>query len=133
MSAHPSLLRAHAHVCVCILIAMFTAAWAPRAGAIPTAPGFVVSVYDSVPDVEDMVFGTDGALYVGRDNSGSGGGNADSVKIHRIVPGGGSHTTWGTRATWDPDAVGFDAAGLVTGVAGSVIVGGRPPVPPPVW
>ena len=83
-----------------------------------------------MPDPLGLTFGTDGALYVGRDNSGSGGGNADSVRIHRIAPGGGSHIQYGARATWDPDVVIYDAAGAYSGVAGSVVVGGRRAPPP---
>lgn len=96
------------------------------AGAAPTGPGLTIVVHDSLPDPIGMTFGSDGAMYVGRDNSFSGGGNADSVRIHRIAPGGGSHRQYGVRATWDPDAVFFDATGQYSGVAGSVIVGGRP-------
>ena len=94
--------------------------------AVPAGPGLTIAIHDSLPDPLGLTFGTDGALYVGRDNSGSGGGNADSVRIHRIAPGGGSHIQYGARATWDPDVLIFDAAGTYSGVAGSVIVGGRP-------
>lgn len=96
------------------------------AAAAPTGAGFAITVYDSLPDPAGLAFAPDGSLYVGRDNAGSGGGNADSVRIHRIAPGGGSHSEYGLRATWDPDAITFDATGAYSGVAGSVIVGGRP-------
>ncbi len=99
---------------------------ADPAAAVPTGAGFAITVYDSLPDPAGLVFAPDGTLYVGRDNAGSGGGNADSVRIHRIPPGGGSHSEYGLRATWDPDAITFDATGAYSGVAGSVIVGGRP-------
>ena len=96
----------------------------------PFGGGSHVASGPILPDPLGLTFGTDGALYVGRDNSGSGGGNADSVRIHRIAPGGGSHIQYGARATWDPDVVIYDAAGAYSGVAGSVVVGGRRAPPP---
>jgi sugar lactone lactonase YvrE len=90
----------------------------------PTVPGAQTTVYARVTDPQKLTFAPDGTLFAGRDNSGSGGGNADSVKVHRIAPGGASVTEFGTSAIPDPDAVVFDAAGTVSGVAGSVIVGG---------
>lgn len=110
-----------------VLIAASQASYAVRtSAAAPIGNGYVVTTYDSLPDPMALSFGTDGSLYVGRDNAGSGGGNADSVRIHKIAPGGGSHVPFGDRATWDPDALIYDATGAYSGVAGSVVVGGRP-------
>jgi hypothetical protein len=97
------------------------------AHAVPIAPGFTVTVHESVPDPIAQTFGPDGALYLGRDNAGSGGGGADAVFIHRVAPGGGSHVTYGVSAIPDPDEVFFDGSGIYSGVAGSVIVGGVHP------
>jgi hypothetical protein len=94
--------------------------------AVPSGPDVTISAYDVPVDPVGLSFGTDGALFVGRDNAGSGGGNADPVRIHRIAPGGGSHAEYGLVATPDPDAVFFDGTGVFSGVAGSVIVGGHP-------
>lgn len=114
---------------VSLFVLLTTGPAAFEVGASAAAPignGYVVTMYDSLPDPMALSFGTDGALYVGRDNAGSGGGNADSVRIHKIAPGGGSHVAFGDRATWDPDALIYDATGAYSGVAGSVVVGGRP-------
>jgi sugar lactone lactonase YvrE len=61
-----------------------------------------------------LSFAPDGSLYVGRD-----GGN----RIHRVAPGGGSVAEFGPPMV-DPDAVLFDAAGVISGVPNSVLVGG---------
>lgn len=119
--------KSRATVSLFVLVAAFPAALVvDTATAAPIGHGYVVTTYDSLPDPMALSFGTDGSLYVGRDNSGSGGGNADTVRIHRIAPGGGSHIQYGAAPTADPDAVIFDATGAYSGVAGSVIVGGRP-------
>lgn len=99
----------------------------PLAGAMaqPQVPGAVTSSYATVPDPLSLSFGADGALYVGRDNSGSGGGNPDAVKIHRIGPGGSPVTEFGNAAIPDPDAVIVDRTGAISGIAGSVLVGGQ--------
>ena len=62
----------------------------PVAGlrAQPIVTNAAVSVHAVVTDPLSLSFGADGALYTGRDNSGSGGGYGDAVKIHRIAPGG---------------------------------------------
>lgn len=89
-------------------------------------PGFTVSTYANVTDPKQLSFATSGplagSLFVGRDNTGSGGTSADSVSIHRIGPGGGPVVTYGP-AIEDPDAVAFDATGAISGTAGSVLVG----------
>lgn len=51
-------------------------------------------------------FAPAGTLFVGRDNSSSGGTAGDAVKIHRVVPGGSSVT--------DPEEVAYDALGIVS-------------------
>ncbi len=56
--------------------------------AVPSGPDVIISAYDVPVDPVGLSFGADGALFVGRDNAGSGGGNADAVRIHRIAPGG---------------------------------------------
>ena len=99
----------------------------PLAGALaqPQVPGAVTTRYATVTDPLSVSFGADGALYVGRDASGSGGGNADSVKIHRVAPGGTSVGEFGNTAIPDPDAVIVDRTGAISGVAGAVLVGGQ--------
>ncbi|WP_250481782.1 hypothetical protein [Caballeronia sp. NCTM5] len=62
-----------------------------------------------------LSFGTDGALYVGR----QGGNN----RIHRIAPKGSTVSEFGPPMV-DPDAVLFDAAGHISGIPNSVLVGG---------
>jgi hypothetical protein len=50
----------------------------------PVVPGFIVSTYANVTDARGLSFDPAGNLYVGRDNSGSGGGDAEAVRIHRV-------------------------------------------------
>jgi hypothetical protein len=71
-----------------------------------------------------MAFGNDGSLFLGRDNVGSGGDFGDPVKINRIPDDNGLSEEFGTTSIPDPDAVAFDAAGAISGVPGSVLVGG---------
>jgi hypothetical protein len=92
--------------------------------SLPVAPGFDVEVYAEVTDPMELSFGPDGSLYVGRENSGSGGGNRDAVKVHRVAPGGREVEELGVVAISDPDTVLFDADGSFTGVPGSLLVGG---------
>jgi hypothetical protein len=92
--------------------------------ASPIVPGFVVTTYASVPDPEHLSFSPDGVLYVGRDNSGSGGGDGDAVKIHRVGIGGSPVVEYGNSSILDPDAVLFGSPGGAFGIAGSVLVGG---------
>lgn len=87
----------------------------PVALALPTVrPGFNVQVYSNVDEPMKLSFGPDGALYVGRQ-----GGN----RIHRIAPEGRSVSEFGPPMV-DPDAVLVDAAGRISGVPNSVLVGG---------
>ena len=96
------------------------------AGAAPIVPGFTVSHYADVDDPVEMTFDpATGVMYVGRDASGSGGSEASAVKIHVVGAGGAPVGEYGDTAIADPDSVLFDAAGSVSGVAGSVLVGGR--------
>jgi len=88
------------------------------------APGFQVQVYAPVTDPVNLTFDSAGNLFVGRDNVGSGGGNSDAVRIHRVGVGGSPVAEYGDSAIFDPDSVVFDALGTISGTAGSVLVGG---------
>lgn len=88
---------------------------------------FTSSVYAVVTDPMGLSFAADGTLYCGRDNSGSGGGSSDALKISRVAPGGSPVTQFGNVAVADPDAVIVDLAGAVSGTAGAVLVGGDAP------
>jgi hypothetical protein len=92
--------------------------------AIPTVTNCTTTVYTNLTDPVMMSFAPDGSLFVGRDNSGSGGSSQDAVKIHKIGPNASSLAEYGNTAITDPDAVAFDAVGLVSGAAGNVLVGG---------
>ena len=94
-----------------------------RAVAEPVVPGAAVTVYATVTDPVSLAFDAAGYLYVGRDNAGSGGGNGDAVRIHRVSPGGSPVIEYGVSAVLDPDAVIVDVNGLF-GDAGAVVVGG---------
>ena len=91
---------------------------------MPVVSGFNVTVYASAADPMNMSFAPDGTLYIGRDNIGSGGDFGDPVRISRIPVGGGTAQEFGTNAIPDPDAVIVDKLGLISGVPGSVLVGG---------
>ena len=94
----------------------------PLAGASaqPAVPGAATSTYATVTDPYAISFGADGALYVGRDNYGTGGPNEEPFKIRRVGPGGSPLAEFGNAAIPDPDAVIVDRAGLVSGIAGAV-------------
>jgi len=85
-----------------------------------------VETYANVTDPVALTFDyATGVLYVGRDNSGSpGGSNLEAVKIHRVGPNGSSVDEYGDSPISDPDVVTFDASGAISGVPGSVLVGG---------
>lgn len=87
------------------------------------APGFTVEVYANVTDPIDLAFDPAGNLYTGRDNTGSGGGSSDPVRIHRIAAGGAPVIEYGAVPIFDPDSVVFDVAGTISGTPGSVLVG----------
>jgi sugar lactone lactonase YvrE len=89
----------------------------------PVAAGFDIAPYAEVSDPIFLSFDADGNLYTGRDASGSGGGAADAVKIHRIAPGGSPVTEYGEVPIPDPDTVLVDPTGAWAGVPGAVLVG----------
>jgi hypothetical protein len=83
-----------------------------------------VAIYANVTDPIRLAFDSTGVMYVGRDNSGSGGGAGDAVKIHRVGLGGAPVVEYGSSAIVDPDALVVDASGDI-GSAGAVLVGGQ--------
>jgi len=87
-------------------------------------PGYVVETYAEVADPIELAFDSLGNLFVGRDNSGSGGSQVGPAKIHRIAPDG-TVTEWGAEALSDPDVVAVDTSGAITGTPNSVLVGQR--------
>ncbi|MCX6875228.1 MAG: hypothetical protein NTW21_15690 [Verrucomicrobia bacterium] len=93
--------------------------------APPVVPGTQTTIYARVTDPVRLSFAPDGTLFVGRDNYGSGGGNSDAVKIHRVGPGGSPVEEYGNTAITDPDAVYYDTTGQFSGTPGAVIVGGE--------
>ncbi len=97
------------------------------ASADPIVPGFDIAVYANVTDPMSIVFDPAGNLYVGRDNTGSGGSSGDSVRIHRIGVGGSPVNEYGDTAIPDPDEVVYDVSGAISGTASSVLVGGQMP------
>lgn len=87
-------------------------------------PGFIVEEYATVGGPVEMSFDPTGILYVGHDLSFSGGTSTDPAKIHRVGIGGFPVEEYGLATIGDPDAVLFDVLGVVSGVPGSVLVGG---------
>ena len=96
---------------------------APLAHAQPVVPGFTVETYATVPGPVGLSFAADGTLFTGRDVPGTTGG--DTVKIHRIPPGGGAGVEYGESGIPDPDGVLVDLDGSISGTAGAVIVTGQ--------
>lgn len=96
-------------------------AGAAHAMPLPSFPGFSVEVYANVTDPIRVTFAPDGTMFVGRDDTGSGGGNG-AARIHKITPGGGSVTEYGP-ALADPDTVLYDTTGSISGTPGSVLIG----------
>jgi hypothetical protein len=85
----------------------------------PVVPGFDVDEYASVDKPQAISFAPDGTMFVGW-----GGEGFTAHRIHRVDIGG-NVTEYGLQPLADPDAVLFDAGGSVSGVAGSVLVGGQ--------
>ncbi len=98
----------------------------PIALADPTVPGFAVEVYAPITDPVTLSFAPNGDLYVGRDLSGLGAGPGDATRIRRVSAGGSIVEEFGPSIP-DPDAVLFDANGLIAPTAGSVLVGSQNP------
>lgn len=92
---------------------------------VPTAWGAEATVHSAVVDPMQIAMAPDGTLFAGRDAIGSGGTNADPAKIQRVPAGGGPGLEFGVVPIPDPDAVVVDIAGLLSGMAGSVLVGGQ--------
>jgi hypothetical protein len=108
--------------------AVLIATLAPLTGAPALAqsvPGFNVTTYAVVDNPVLLSFGPDGTLYVGRDTVAS--GSATAIKVHRVGLGGAPVTEIGNTTTPDPDALCLDVAGAISGVPGSVLVGGLIP------
>lgn len=104
------------------LIALTLLALASVGGA-QTVPGFDVQVYAQVTDPIRIDFAPDGSIYCGRDNTGSGGGNSDALRLYRVGPCAVDVTLFSNTAITDPDTVVFDTTGSYTGIANSVVVG----------
>ncbi|QDU68182.1 NHL repeat-containing protein [Engelhardtia mirabilis] len=99
----------------------FDLAFGPDAPPLPTAPGYDVSTYaPNVPGPFVLDFAPDGRLFVGQQTQPVIGVNA----FVTVVAPDGTHAPYGAAPTLDPDVVVYDAVGTVSGVPGSVIVGG---------
>ena len=89
------------------------------ASAAPVVPGFNVTPYAAVAEQNRFTFDALGTLFIGNTNNAVSG-----AIVHRVGPGGSPVGGFGP-AIFDPDSVLFDTAGVVSGVAGSVLVGGN--------
>ncbi len=105
--------------CATLLAGLFGA---PRAVSAQSVPGFQVSTYATVPNPVLLSFGPDGALYAGRDPVAA--GSATAQFVNRIGVGGSPVTPLGNVAIPDPDTTVLDVAGTISGVPGSLLVGG---------
>lgn len=97
--------------------------FATAASAQTVDPDFFIEEWATVTDPMKISFDASGHLFAGRDNSGSGGGFGDAVKIHRIESDGASFSEYGMTSIPDPDAVAVDVDG-VFGTPGAVLMGG---------
>jgi hypothetical protein len=97
---------------ICVLVLLCSSAY-----AVPVVPGKTVSTYANVSEPATLTFDPAGVLYVGNDD------NDAPVKIYRVSTAG-VVTMYGSIGLTDPDAVAFDAGGTISGIAGSVLVGG---------
>lgn len=115
------------HLIVLLLTLVLTLS--TYAQSLPSIPGFSVAVYATDPMLQtsnSMCFAPDGTIYA------SNASYSTSLGIFRIAPGGGpgSVTSYGDLP-WSPHScVGYDASGLVSGTAGSVLAGGGSSSPP---
>jgi sugar lactone lactonase YvrE len=91
---------------------------AGAATAAPVVPGFSVTTYATAPAPVRLTFDATGVMYVG-----NGSNSLAGAPISRVAVGGGVATPYGP-AIFDPDAVLYDALGTVSGVPGTVLVGG---------
>jgi hypothetical protein len=94
------------------------AATAP-AGAQPTAPGYTLCDYAiGFTNAVTMAWAPGGVLFVAHEDNGT------PTRIYRVGPGGSPITLYGDTDLPDPDSIAFDASGIVSGVPGTVLVGG---------
>lgn len=105
---------------VCFLLGLV---WS--AAAFPYVNGAATLVYTNVIDPMLMSFAPDGTLFVGRDARGSGGDAYDPVFVSKVGPNASSVGDFGNTVMKDPDAVGYDPLGLVSGTPGALLVGGN--------
>jgi len=98
-------------------------AFASVMASAQTYTGKIVEFYADCIDPLSLSFNNaNGDLFVGRDNTGSGGGGGDDLKIHRVAYNSGIGIEYGDSPIHDPDGVLFDTNGTITGLAGSVMV-----------
>ncbi|MCG3129199.1 MAG: Serine/threonine-protein kinase PknD [Phycisphaerae bacterium] len=87
---------------------------------LPWHAQYYADHYATVDDPVNLTFAPSGELFVGRETIGFG----NPVKIHRIGLGGTPVSEYGAVGIEDPDAVVCDVAGVVSGVPGTILVGG---------
>jgi hypothetical protein len=103
-----------------VLVLLAAGSFAPHVEAQTVVPELKVWIWAPVLDPVDLTAGTDGALYVGRDLTGSGGGADDPTRIHRISPTA-VVAPFGPTLD-DPDTVWLDLSGVVAPIPGSILV-----------
>ena len=91
----------------------------------PVVGGTSTTVYATVAGPQNLAFAPDGTLFVGRDSCG--GGCLDTVKIWRVGRGGSPVSGFGNAPISDPDALIVDQDGRISGITGSVLIGGESP------
>lgn len=101
--------------------------WTPSkvdSADVPFAPAFQVSAYAFLTNPIGLAFAPDGTLYVGMDQGGLPISDPNE-RIRRVEAGGRTVSTFGNAIINDPDAVAYDSTGILTGVPGSLLVGGE--------
>ncbi len=116
-----SAFTARAATSIALAVPLFAAL--ARPSLAQSVPGYSVTTYASgVSGPVWLSFDASGALFCGRDSTPA--GTPDPRFITRIAPGGTPVASYGASAIPDPDAVAVDTLGAVSGVPGSVLVGG---------
>ena len=97
---------------IALIIGMVMGAPVDAAPDPVVPPSFEAQVFAEVTDPFHLAFDSIGNLFVGRDNSGSGGSASSAARIHKVSPDGSTVVEFGD-AIDDPDGLIVDIDGAV--------------------
>lgn len=102
-----------------LALAVLVPAAAAMAGEeLPSVAGFTVEEFATLELPHDLTFAPDGTMFVGWAGPG-----LETRQIYRVETNG-TVSDYGNTPIPDPDTVLYDATGVISGVPGSVLVGG---------